>query len=187
MNEISKSIFQQLIDGRRTVHDFGDDIVPPDQIMSAIASARWAPNHHRTEPWTFYLLGENRKQQICEYNRELVAAAKGDKAADVKYRRWMAMPGWLVMTCTKSDDALLEREDYAACCCAAQNFSLVLWEQNIGVKWTTGAITRQAHFFDIIGADPDLEFVVGLFWYGYPKVIPNQHRRAVEEIVRVLD
>ena len=187
MSENTKSTLQRLIDSRRTVHDFTAETVATEQIMSAIASARWAPNHLRTEPWKFYLLGDRPKQRICDYNKELVTAEKGDKAADVKFRRWMAMPGWLVLTCLKNDDALREREDYAACCCAAQNLSLVLWEQGIGVKWTTGAITREPRFFEIIDADPAREFVVGLFWYGYPKVIPEQHRRPPEEIVNILD
>ena len=177
---------QRLIDGRRTVHDFTADVVPMEQILAAISSARWAPNHHRTEPWRFYLLAATQKERLCEFNTELVRAEKGDKAAEVKRRRWMAMPGWLVLTCARSDDPLREREDYAACCCAAQNLSLVLWERHIGVKWTTGAITRTARFFDIIEADFDREFVVGLFWYGYPKVIPDQHRRPLDDIVTVL-
>ena len=187
MTEIVENKLQQLINQRRTVHDFTEQAVPKAKIMSAIDSARWAPNHYRTEPWRFYLVGESTKARICEYNKTLVEASKGEKAAAVKYRRWMAMPGWLVLTCAKSDDPLLEREDYAACCCAAHNLSLVLWEQGVGVKWTTGAITREARFFEIIGADPRDESVVGLFWYGYPKIVPEQHRRSVEEIVSDLD
>ena len=187
MTEIAENKLQQLINQRRTVHDFSEQTVPEERILSAIDSARWAPNHHRTEPWRFYLVGEGTKARICEFNKTLVEASKGEKAAAVKYRRWMAMPGWFVLTCAKSDDSLREQEDYAACCCAAQNLSLVLWEQGIGVKWTTGAITREARFFEIIGASTQEEFVVGLFWYGYPKVVPDQHRRSVAEIVSVLD
>ena len=181
--QIKSSALQQLINGRRTVHDFLDQSVPQQDIVSAISSARWAPNHLRTEPWHFYLLSRRQADQVCELNTALVRATKGEKVAEVKHRRWMAMPGWLVLSCPKSDDAIREREDYAACCCAAHNFSLVLWEHGIGVKWTTGAVTRDTGFFDIIGADFAEEFIVGLFWYGYPKTIPEQHRRPVEDIL----
>ena len=169
------------------MHDFLDKPVPREDIISAISSARWAPNHLRTEPWHFYLLSRQQAEQVCELNTALVRASKGDKVAEVKHRRWLSMPGWLVITCPKDDDVIREREDYAACCCAAQNFSLVLWERGVGVKWTTGAITREASLFDVIGADFTAEFIVGLFWFGYPKMVPEQHRRPVEDILTVGD
>ena len=39
---------------------------------------------------------------------------------------------------------------------------------------------------EIIGIDPDEEFVVGLVWYGYPKLTPTQSRRSVDEVLRKL-
>ncbi|MGR8950223.1 MAG: nitroreductase family protein [Gammaproteobacteria bacterium] len=182
-NHNKSSSLGQLICDRRTVHDFVDKPVPTEDVISAISAARWAPNHLRTEPWQFYLLSRSQAEQICKLNTALVRDKKGDKIADIKHRRWLAMPGWLVLTCPKNDDPIREREDYAACCCAAQNLSLVLWERNIGVKWTTGAVTREAGFFDIIGAEFETTFTVGLFWYGYPKTVPDQHRRPLEEIL----
>jgi hypothetical protein len=60
---------------------------------------------------------------------------------------------------------------------------LCLWQRGIGVKWTTGAVTRDERFFELLGIDAAAESVVGLFWYGTPKVVPNQRRRPVNEIV----
>jgi hypothetical protein len=63
---------------------------------------------------------------------------------------------------------------------------LYLWRQGIGVKWTTGSITRQQRLYDLVGIDSSRESLVGFFWYGAPKVIPTQKRRPVEEIVTIL-
>jgi hypothetical protein len=63
---------------------------------------------------------------------------------------------------------------------------LYLWRQGIGVKWTTGGITRQQRLYDLLGIDSSRESLVGLFWYGVPKVVPTQKRRPVEEIVTEL-
>jgi hypothetical protein len=63
---------------------------------------------------------------------------------------------------------------------------LYLWLKGIGVKWTTGGITRQQRFHDVLGIDPAKQSVVGLFWYGVPKVVPTQQRRPVEDIVTEL-
>ncbi len=88
--------------------------------------------------------------------------------------------------CRKSDDELRQQEDYAACCAATQNLLLYLWKAGVGSKWTTGNITRDTRFFDIIGASIDEEFVVGLIWLGYPKLTPAQTRRSLDEIIREL-
>ena len=93
---------------------------------------------------------------------ELEVAAKGERAGPVRRARLEAVPGMFVLTSARSDDALLERENYAACCCAAQNLMLYLWRQGIGVKWTTGGITRQQRFYDLLGIDSTKESVVGL-------------------------
>jgi len=185
--EPSTEPFDDLLRGRRTIHDYTDEAPPRDAILAAIEAARWAPNHHRTEPWRFYLLSRARGAEVAALNAELVRAKSGDQAADSKLRRWQAMPGWLVVTCARNTDAAREREDYAACCCAAQNLALALWARGIGMKWGTGKVTRDPRFLALIGADPAAEFVVGLFWYGYPAAIPAQQRRAVAEIVRVIE
>ena len=39
------------IRSRRTVKQFTNKNVDSDLILKAIDLARWAPNHHLTEPW----------------------------------------------------------------------------------------------------------------------------------------
>ena len=122
-------------------------------------------------------------EPIIELAVELDAAAKGERAGEIRRARLTAIPGFFVLTSRRSEDPLLEREDYAACCCAAQNAMLYLWQRGIGVKWTTGAVARHQRFCEIVGIDPAKEVVVGFFWYGVPKVVPTQKRQPVAEIV----
>ena len=179
----SDSIAARLLRSRRTIHDFKPEPAPREKLLAAIDLARWAPNHHATEPWHFYLLGPETAIGIAELNAELVEAKSGAEAAAAKLERWSAMPGWLVVTCDKSDDDLREREDYAACACAIHNLMLYLWDEGIGVKWTTGAVIRDPRFYDLIWADPEVEEVVGLLWYGYAEEVPMIRRKEVDEIL----
>jgi nitroreductase len=167
------------IRARRTIHDFVAGSAPPAAlIQSAIEHAVLAPNHYLTRPWRFYLPGPQSVERICALNADLMRVARGAAAADAKLKRWREIPGWMVLTCVRSDDAVRQREDFAACCCAAQNFSLYLWEQGYGVKWTTGEITRHDAFLDIIGIAAGAEDVVGLFWFGRPKSEPAGARET---------
>ncbi len=174
---------EELLRSRRTINSFKPEKPPEKLIRKAIDLARWAPNHHLTEPWRFYLLGSETSQAIIELNTEITRQKKGHTAAEKKLKKWSEIPGWLVVTVVKSDDPLQQQEDYAACCCAIHNLSLFLWDQGVGVKWTTGEVTRDPAFYDLIWADPEIETVVGLLWYGYPKEIPNSQRKPIEEIM----
>ena len=176
-----------LIRSRRTIHQFKSEPVPDEAtIRAAMEQAIWAPNHHLTQPWRFYLLGAESKERICLLNAQLVNETQGERAAQVKLRRWREVPGWLVLTCRKSDDAVTMRENYASCCCVAQNLMLILWDGGVGVKWTTGAVTRTRTFHDIIGVDCEQEEVVGLFWYGFPAEVPAAERLAPEQVITAL-
>ncbi|KAL7552932.1 hypothetical protein ACHAWF_016180 [Thalassiosira exigua] len=162
--------------GRRTINDFAPDLPPgwERSLELAIEAATHAPNHKRTEPWRFYLLGPKSIEEVCRLNAELVAATKGEAAGEAKLRRWRAMPGWLVVTCrgksgadrAMEDPAGLAREDYAACCCAVQNLCLSLNAQAIGTKWTTGPVNFDERFSGAVGFDSNEEFVVGTIWFG---------------------
>ena len=41
-------------------------------------------------------------------------------------------------------------------------------------------------FYDIVGIANHKEDVVGLIWYGYPKVTPSQQRASVDEVLSEL-
>ena len=175
--------FAAVLRGRRSIDLFAPGAVPADTLLAAIEVARWAPNHRLTEPWRFYLLGSATMRAVIDFAVEVEIAAKGERAGPVRRARLEAVPGMFVLTSARSEDALVERENYAACCCAAQNLMLYLWQQGIGVKWTTGGITRQQRLYDLLGIDSSKESLVGFYWYGVPKVVPTQKRRPVEEIV----
>lgn len=176
--------FAEVLQGRRTIELFLHTPIPENLVREAIEAATWAPNHHVTEPWRFYLLGKESIERCLDLCFDIATAKKGEKAGAFKRESWSQKPGWLVVTCKKSDNKLTQREDYGATCAAVQNALLYLWKAGVGSKWTSGPITRDARFFDILGIDENEEFVVGLIWYGYPKVTPSQSRKEVDEVLK---
>lgn len=173
-------LLAEAIAARRTVHEFRAEVPPRDVVLAGLELARWAPNHRLTEPWHFHLLGPRTQAAVVELNARMVEADRGAEAARKKRERWARMPGWLVVTSERHERELVERENYAACCCAVQNLSLYLWARGIGMKWGTGAVTRDPRFFELLGVDPARVQVVGLFWYGYPARVPVQKRRELD-------
>ncbi len=183
---LAPSAVAALIRSRRTIHLFDPEVPPRETLLAAIELACWAPNHRLTEPWHFYLLGHDTAEAVAHLNAEIVAEARGPKAAQAKRDRWLSMPGWLVVTADIADNPLVTEENYAACCCAVQNLQLYLWSEGIGVKWGTGKVIRHPRFFDLLGIGATKEKVVGLFWYGYPAEVPTKQRKTMEDVVTVL-
>ncbi|GAB5518211.1 MAG: nitroreductase [Rhodothermales bacterium] len=175
---------RQLIERRRTIHLFQPERPADQRVLDALASARWAPNHRLTEPWRFYLLSDETADAVARLNADLVTVKRGEVAGQAKYERWAAVPGWLAVTHECSEDPIRNQEDYAATACVIQNLSLLLWAQGIGMKWTTGAVTRDPRFFDLLQINTKRERLVGLLWYGYPATVPQtQRQKSVAEIV----
>ena len=173
--------FHNLILSRRTILQFEPNLPPNWQsvLRQAIEAAIYAPNHRRTEPWRFYLLGPEAIRAICELNYQIILAKSGEKAAEKKRKRWESMPGWLVVTCRKhsvtdslEDPKGLPREDYAACCCAIQNLCLSLHSNGLGTKWSTGGVNFHQDFPSLVGFSSEEEYAMGTIWFGTPSSIP---------------
>lgn len=175
--------FARVLRGRRTIDQYIQTPVPDELIYKALEAAVWAPNHYVSEPWQFILPGRETVGRIIDLCAEIVTAAKGAEVAEHKRKTWSEKPGWLIVTCPHSNDALREREDYAACCAALQNLMLYLWKAGVGSKWTTGPITRDPRFFRIIDVDQSKVFVVGMLWFGYPKLTPTQSRQGLDDVL----
>ena len=181
------TVLAERMRSRRTTNQFLRQKVSRQLVLDAIELARWAPNHHLTEPWHFYLLGDEMIAASARLIGAIVSEKKTAELGEFKAKSAAVIPGWLLLTCKKSDDELQQQEDYASCCCAAQNLTLYLSEAGVAAKWTSGLVTRDQRFFDLLNIDSDKEFVVGLFWFGYPRILPEQSRKDVASIVTELD
>lgn len=175
-----------LIRSRRTIHNFQPQPVPDEILLAGLDLARWAPNHHLTQPWLFHRPGPQTVARIIDLNTRLETEQRGAAAGEAKRSRWSSMPGWLIVTCCLAADPLRRDEDFAACCCAVQNLALFLWSRGVGLKWTTGGVTRHTGFFSLLGLAPTDHRCVGLFWYGWPADIPEQTRAPLDDVLRQL-
>jgi nitroreductase len=172
---------------RRTVNQFdASSEVPESVLRNAILAAIHAPNHGMTEPWNFIQLGKKSISEIAALNADSIS---DPRKAEAKRERWEKIPGWCVVTCKKNpEDKLKEQEDYAATCCAIQNFQLAMWAEGVGTKWTTGPITRTYNFAKICGINMEKQTVVGCLWYGFASgglasVKTPKRKRSVDDVL----
>jgi nitroreductase len=162
---------------RRSVKLFSSRPVPREQLADLIDLAVWAPNHRLTEPWRFYVLDGASRSSVGEIARQTTLARFGNAAGADPARtelraaeaaaEWAAVPALIYLTTLSDPNPEVDRENYAAACCAAQNLMLAATSIGLATFWSTGAVACSAEVRALVGATPREQFV-GLFRVGYP-------------------
>lgn len=185
----------EALESRRTIFKFKPEPVPRAVLEKVFGYGVWAPNHHLTEPWRFVALGEETKERLARRYAEIQVekCAEGvdgetrRKAGEAGYQKFMSKPTIVAVSCQQEGDDQKRREDYAATCCAMQNVQLAAWNEGVGMQWSTGPITLERATYELLGVDPEREYIVGFFYIGYPDEVPSPRRKPLDEVMRWTD
>lgn len=181
-----------LIRERRSVHQFEDRVVPVELVKDILDTAVWVPNHKMTQPWRFVLVHGQGKEKLADAARR--AAPNAPKFANLEpekraemgqkmYQKFMGVPLFLAVVMSEAPHAHVREEDYASTSIIIHNFSLLAWEQGIGLVWETYGLIQLPEFREALGVKPD-EKIVGMLHMGYPAKVPEAQSRipAVERL-----
>jgi nitroreductase len=159
---------------RRTHKAYGAEPVPPAELAELLGLARFAPNHHLTEPWRFRVLGP-------ETLERLIAAGEPSEAS--KLRR---APTLVVASARLSGDEHQNREDLLATGCAVYAVLLAAHGRGLASYWRTPALLGSPAGRAAVGL-PDDEQFVALIHLGRPVTAPPaKERRPPGEYVVLL-
>jgi nitroreductase len=167
---------EAAIRGRRTHKAYGREPVDRATLEELFELARWAPNHHLTNPWRFRVLGPNALARLKE--------AAGPEAASKLDRA----PTLIAVSVTQSgEDPVADEEDLLAGAIAAYIVLLGAHGRGLAGYWRTPAVLRTDAGRAALGVPPD-ERVIGLLHLGPPR----QEREAPEraptgDVVTFLD
>ncbi|HLA24134.1 MAG TPA: nitroreductase family protein [bacterium] len=171
-----------LIRRRRSIPKFTGEPVPRAVIEHMLEAATWAPNHHLTEPWQFFVLEDGAKVQFAELRRAFRLSLFPDPmssaahaAADKIFRQTVATPAIIVVTTRVSADPVLTEDDYAATMCALQNMLLAALDEGVGTYPRTGGLIHDARLRAFLDLPPDRR-VAAIIYVGYPAVVPERQR-----------
>ncbi|WP_029408676.1 nitroreductase [Thiomicrorhabdus sp. Milos-T2] len=186
----------KLIKERRTCYQFLDSKIHPIdsiELQNCLQAAIWAPNHKLTQPWRFYIAGENLKNQLAEVYADNRAKKKtqSDPSCYQSFyekalQKFRAIPQVILVGQVIVEDPIVRQEDYAACACAIQNFHLMAWQQNMGMQWSTGPIINDSRTYKLLNIEPENIQLIGALYLGkieencQPKIPPK--RKPIEEV-----
>jgi nitroreductase len=166
----------EAIRTRRTHKAYGAEPVDRATLTELLELARWAPNHHVTEPWRFRVLGPQALQRLKQAAGP-EAAAKLDRA-----------PTLIVASALRNrDDPITDEEDFAAAVIASYLILLGAHARGLAGYWRTPAVLRTPEGRAALGVG-DGERVLGLLHLGPPRQEQRAPDRApVEDYATFLD
>jgi nitroreductase len=156
---------EDAIRSRRTHKRFGPEPLARETVAELFDLARYAPNHHLTEPWRFRVLGPETLARLKE--------AGGEKEA-VKLER---APTIVCVSTRLGGDVLQDEEDLHATAAAVYAVLLGAESRGLAAYWRTSPVMRTPAGRAIVGLEQGERFV-GLLYLG-PRVIdPPAKERA---------
>ena len=163
---------------RRTHKAFGPEPLDAATLESLFDLARWAPNHHLTNPWRFRVLGARTRERLMQ-----LAESKQPGAA-IKLRR---APTLIAVTAQLIGEPAQDREDLLASALAAYIVLLGAHARGLAGYWRSVALLDEHQGRAVLGLSAQ-ETPVGLLYLGRPVQEQRVPERApVAEIVTYLD
>ena len=161
-----------VIRARRTHKSYGPEPLAPETLAELIELARWAPNHHRTSPWRFRVVGPETLARLKEAAGP-AEAPKLDRA-----------PTLVVASAALSGDLIQDEEDLCATACAIYAILLGAQARGLASYWRTPSVLRSKAGREAVGL-PDGERFLGLIPLGERRSEPPAKERAPVEAFSV--
>ena len=165
---------EEALRTRRTHKVYGPEPVDPSVVGELVELARWAPNHHLTEPWRFRHVGPVALQALKDAG-PADAAKKLDRA-----------PTLIVASVVVDPDPRVAEEDRDAAAAAVYGLLLAAHARGLAGYWRTPAVLLQPAGRAAVGLGAD-EAALGLLHLGPLRQearVPE--RRPVAEVLEFL-
>jgi nitroreductase len=178
MTDPAVALLENAVRSRRTHKVFGPDPVPESVLLELFELARWAPNHHVTNPWRFRVLGPAAHERLKQ------AAEEAKPGSGPKLDR---APTLIVVSAKQTGDAEQDHEDVLATAVAAYIVLLGAHARGLAGYWRSVAVLDAPAGRAAVSI-PDDETPLGLLHLGEPRQEARVPPRAdVREIVAFLD
>jgi nitroreductase len=166
---------EEAIRSRRTHKVYGAEPVDRATLDELLDLARWAPNHHLTNPWRFRVLGPGALQRLKDA-ADAEAAGKLDRA-----------PTLVAVSVVQTGDPVADEEDLCAAACASYIVLLAAHGRGLAGYWRTPAVLRTSEGRAALGIGDD-ERAIGLLHLGPARQDQRAPDRAPRnDVVSYLD
>jgi len=170
---------------RRSINKFKNEEPSRDIINKILEAGTWAPNHHHTEPWKFFVIRGDSREKLGNIMAETLLekientdSSESQVRLEVERKKPLRAPVIITVAVSPSNNInVIEIEEVAAVASATQNMLLAIHALGLGSILRTGESAydkRINDFFGLKGA----ERIFGFIYLGYPDIPPPKQSRT---------
>ena len=170
----------KAISSRKTIRKFQNKNVPDNYLYEIIQSAMLAPSAKNRQPWRFYILDDNQKNDITNMmydwaseNKDIHTSIKG--SANQMKTANKAIIIYTPNYHSKNKKTYYKKPDYLSLGAAIENMNLKCFDLGLGCTWLCDTLYIENEINNYLKID-DLEQVSTLI-IGYPEEVPERSER----------
>ena len=171
-----------LIKRRRSIGKMTGERPTREQIERLLEAATHAPNHHKVQPWKFFVLAGNAREELgtvmaisLAVRLEETSSEKAQAILNKERNKPLRSPVVIVVAAEAPNQPnVMEIENIEATAAAVQNMLLTAEEMGLACMWRTGDAAYDPHVKQWLGLESG-EHIVAFLYVGYP-AIPRLER-----------
>jgi len=185
------------IAARRSIRKFKSESLPEDAMETILKAATLAPSGKNRQPWQFYVVGEDKRNEMIDIMRDALAAWK-ERGEDTGSAKWTTdimetapatvfvinpdgVDPWEPHTVDQQFQELVDTQSIGA---AIQNMLLAAQDLGIGSLWICDVLYAITELKTWLGAQGELIAAVS---FGMPDESPAARpRKPMDEVVRTV-
>lgn len=172
---------RDVIKQRRSIGQMTDEQPSREQIEQLLEAATYAPNHHLTEPWHFFVLTGAARTELGKVLAESLKACMEEptsKKSQFQLLKECNKPLRAPVVITVAVKGVAEQEEFLerveAAAAAVQNMLLAAQEMGLATIWRSGKASYDPQVKGWFGLSP-ADHIVGFIYVGFPRS-PRQER-----------
>jgi nitroreductase len=171
------SVFD-IIKRRRSIGKMTAEAPTREQIERLLEAATHAPNHHKVEPWRFFVLAGKAREELGAILVESLARRMEETTSEkavamlAKERHKPLRSPVLIVVASEypTQPKVLEIENIAATAAAVENMLLTAEEMGLAAMWRTGDGAYDPRVKQWLGLKPE-DAIVAFVYLGYPAIL----------------
>ena len=171
----------EAIKKRRSIGKMTDAVPTREQIERILEAATHAPNHHKTEPWHFFVLGGKARSELGAIMRaslaERIEETTSEKALarlEKEQNKPLRSPILIDVTSdAPTQPGALDIENVEAVSAAVQNMLLTIEEMGLAAQWRTGDAAYDPRVKQWLGLTAE-DHIVAFLYLGYPAIASTE-------------
>lgn len=185
------------IAARRSIRKFKSESLPEGAMETILKAAILAPSGKNRQPWQFYVVGEDKRNEMIDIMRDALAAWK-ERGEDTGSAKWTTdimetapatvfvinpdgVDPWEPHTVDQQFQELVDTQSIGA---AIQNMLLAAQDLGIGSLWICDVLYAITELKTWLGAQGELIAAVS---FGMPDESPSARpRKPMDEVVRTV-